>query len=787
MQKSLEIFKAEPQSVFDILCVRNSIGFYLPAYQRPYSWEDTHIKDLFSDCENVFRNLLKSEDAIIFLGSILSVDDSNANTVYPLEKNHKPAHIKLIIDGQQRLTTLALIITCLNERLRILLPRLKKEFDTEQDENTRDALENLREIASQIILDTPNTMVETTAVDTVYKFLPKIIRSQVDCWGKDKDKANYTSPIAELLISYQKHIIELEGAILFNELNLGVLSRSSNLLSSNVKEIRKQLDYIQNGFQYKNSENEEEKLSIEKFRETPTLEQCLDFPVDQHLLSVSENNECISAIIYITAFAKFLLHRVCITYVEVNNESYAFDMFEALNTTGEPLTAIETFIPKVIEHIGKKQRDEIQSDLSADEAMLILTKIRDRFEKITKNKDKNDRTKELILAFVRAHQGSVKISSLRDQRDAMIKSYEQCMDIDKDKYLTQLDKTATFLFDHWQAPVPNVDNFVSNQDKDISNLCIRYLVDMKHDIVQPLLMQFILQDEYYATTRAENSSFAKILRAVTAFSVLWRAMSGTADGIDSVYKQLHEKGFTDKSENPEKFTVPPYKLKENILSADNFNVDSIKELFISELNKKIYKKGSPEEGFHNQWLDICSNQPLLKNSKSIKFLILSAFHGIKLCDGGFKRIEEPKTQFLTPTMWGIISRKESILQVFIPDNHPKDKGWTDDSIRHPDVFNKFGNILVDPRINSVSKPGQSWYNLKQNLLAALEHTDLKSIDNYFTNTELSEEAKRNASVLLLESKYDEITYADEWNEQVIDERTTLLLSNAWENLYAWLN
>ncbi|WP_252858232.1 DUF262 domain-containing protein [Photobacterium angustum] len=127
MQKSLDIFKAEPQSVFDVLCDKKNTGFYMPAYQRPYSWEETHIKDLFSDCENVFRNLLESPDAIIFLGSILSVDDSAATTIFPIAKRQTPTHIKLVIDGQQRLSTLMLILLCLNERLRTLLPQLKKE------------------------------------------------------------------------------------------------------------------------------------------------------------------------------------------------------------------------------------------------------------------------------------------------------------------------------------------------------------------------------------------------------------------------------------------------------------------------------------------------------------------------------------------------------------------------------------------------------------------------------------------------------------------------------------
>lgn len=778
MQKSLDIFKAEPQSVFDVLCDRKNTGFYMPAYQRPYSWEETHIRDLFSDCENVFRNLLNSSDAIIFLGSILSVDDSAAKTIYPLAKRQQtPTHIKLIIDGQQRISTLTLVILCLNERLRIHLPKLKKSIDNETDDAALDALESLREMVSQIILDTSSFVIETQADHSVYKNLPKIIRSQIDCWGKDDKKAMYKSPISELLIAYQRHIVESDGAVVFKELDLSVLNDSSKRVVNNIKEIRRQLNCIENGFQFKNSDGDgEERLSVSDFVDVDTLDECLDLPVDEDLLKASESNK-VAEIIFITAFAKFLLHRVCLTYVEVNNESYAFDMFEALNTTGEPLTAIETFVPKVIEHIGAKQKE---GEPGADEAMLQLNSITDRFENIIKSKDKNDKTKALILAFIRAHEGKVKVTSLRDQRDAMLKSYDQCAYVNKDEYLAQLAKTAEFLFDHWQAPVPDVTRLVPYNELDVASVCMRYLVDIKHDIVQALLVQFMLQDEKYDFVGTEHSSFVKVLKAVTAFSVLWRAMSGGADGIDSVYKKLHERGFDVAGVHSK-----PYRLKDSSLSSEEFNVEAIKAFFWQELENKIIGKESPKEGTYDKWLDICSKQPLLTKSKSIKLLVLAGFHGVKLCEQGFVRSEEPQTQFITPIMWELISNRDRIKKVYSGGSSPC---WSDSTITNPEEFNKLGNILVDARDSIPTGPMQSWLNLKQAMLAALANDSLADIDTILTaRTTLSDEAKRNASVLLLESKYAEITYAEEWNKQAIDERTQLLLSNAWENLTQWLN
>ena len=775
MQKSLDIFNAKPQSVFDVICDNKNTGFYMPAYQRPYSWEENHIRDLFSDCDNVFRNLLNSSDAIIFLGSILSVDDSAAQTIYPIAKRHTPTHIKLIIDGQQRLSTLMLIIMCLNERLRTVLPKLKKLIDTEKDEDIVDSLEGLREIVSQIILDTSNFVIDTTAEHQLYKHLPKIIRSQVDCWGKDEKKAIYKSPLSELLIGYQRHVVELQGSTIFKEYDLTQLKESSKRVVANVKEIRKQLNCVQNGFQFNNTD-EDESIQVSDFVNVSTLDTCLDFPVDEDLLKASENSK-VAEIIFITAFAKFLLHRVCLTYVEVNSESYAFDMFEALNTTGEPLTAIETFVPKVIEHISSKQKDE---DSDVGEAMLLLNSITDRFESIIKSKEKNDKTKALILAFVRAFEGKVKITSLRDQRDAMLRSYEQCSYVDKDEYLAQLAKSADFLFDYWQVNIPDVEGLVSSNDTEIANVCLRYLVDMNHDIVQSLLIQSLLQDEKYSLVGAEHSSFIKVLKAVTAFSVLWRAMSGGADGIDGVYKKLHERGFEVSGVHHK-----PYALKDSSLSSEEFNIDALKTFFSHELENKIISKGSPKEGPYEQWLDVCSKQPILTKSKSIKLLILAGFHGVKLQDSQFVRSEEPKTQFLTTTMWTLISNKDRIKRVY---NGNTLVDWPDADIQNPEEFNKLGNVLIDARDNIVNGSGQSWYSIKQAMLEALSNDSLGDIDAILeAQTGISDEVKRNMSVLLLESKYADITYAEDWNKAAIDERTQLLLANAWENLNQWLN
>ncbi len=68
--------------------------FLIPLYQRKYSWQKKHCQRLYTDLLKIHRNNLYSH----FFGSIVSVKASETNNDL------------LIIDGQQRLTTISLLI-----------------------------------------------------------------------------------------------------------------------------------------------------------------------------------------------------------------------------------------------------------------------------------------------------------------------------------------------------------------------------------------------------------------------------------------------------------------------------------------------------------------------------------------------------------------------------------------------------------------------------------------------------------------------------------------------------
>jgi len=96
--------KAKETMVLEFL--QNSSQFIIPIYQRTYSWEPEHCRQLWDD---IIRAGKSTSPSILFIGSIVYVAEgfSSVSLQAPL----------LVIDGQQRLTTITLLLEALQKTL----------------------------------------------------------------------------------------------------------------------------------------------------------------------------------------------------------------------------------------------------------------------------------------------------------------------------------------------------------------------------------------------------------------------------------------------------------------------------------------------------------------------------------------------------------------------------------------------------------------------------------------------------------------------------------------------
>lgn len=86
--------------------------FRVPAYQRSYAWETEHVEALLADISDA----IKAKEKEYFLGSIVVTG--------PVERRFE------VVDGQQRLTTISLLISAIRDRFR-------SEGDQEADTSIR--------------------------------------------------------------------------------------------------------------------------------------------------------------------------------------------------------------------------------------------------------------------------------------------------------------------------------------------------------------------------------------------------------------------------------------------------------------------------------------------------------------------------------------------------------------------------------------------------------------------------------------------------------------------------
>ncbi len=90
-----QIFSSQPIAASDGKNISGKL--VIPEYQRPYSWNENQINKLLTDYQNYSEDITKNEtDYLYYLGSMI------------LHQSEENGYLN-IIDGQQRLTTLALI------------------------------------------------------------------------------------------------------------------------------------------------------------------------------------------------------------------------------------------------------------------------------------------------------------------------------------------------------------------------------------------------------------------------------------------------------------------------------------------------------------------------------------------------------------------------------------------------------------------------------------------------------------------------------------------------------
>ncbi len=192
------------------------MAFYIPAYQRGYRWTQRQVKDLLND---IFEFSKKNGNAGIYCLQPLVVVNRPGDEHQIMEKIHKAdalSEVKRIletskeqwevVDGQQRLTTIRLILEVLQQ----------SHFYDIEYETRSDSAKFLNDIKSENSASVANNNIDYYHIEQAFNV--------IGTWLEGKDEARFLNVLLNQVkfIWYETH--EENPKEVFTRLNIGKIS-----------------------------------------------------------------------------------------------------------------------------------------------------------------------------------------------------------------------------------------------------------------------------------------------------------------------------------------------------------------------------------------------------------------------------------------------------------------------------------------------------------------------------------------------------------------------------------
>ena len=758
MQRVTDPFTAKADNFKKIMSSDiGSAGFRVPEYQRTYDWSKENIKRLLEDCLNGFYYLSQSRDeSYTFLGTIILVVETP-------EPSFEGTSFS-VIDGQQRLTTLALLCCVLIEELfsrQEDVHHLQESTASWIKKEIKFIRENLFNCVSGYLRDG----------DQLRGF-PRIVRPPEDNRGFSPPEAKYRSVIAKSLKdfadSYQQGnpafpSIQTEDGIdalrlcqnyqyIKKQVELGVYDGDSTLGAEDQNELEhNQIDY--KDFRERGLYNLFEKLDL--FSDPAERSYAIE-----DIASTPDS----SGLVRIMLFSYYLLKSVILTRVETDDEDSAFDIFDSLNTTGEPLTAIETFKPRVVDFENKN------TGYSGSETEKHFKRLEENLNYIEIAK-RQTTAKELLVTFALYLEGYKLAQNLAVQRAYLRTNFDEAQNSGLTRRMVQsLADIAEFQHTFWNRDsIQTLGSIGSNETSDWIKLCCTFILEMKTSLTIPIMARYWAE---YKQNQNWNA-FADVVKALTAFLVLRRSITGNTRGIDSDFRKMMGKLCIGLD------------YSNSLLSLDDLKKMLRKYLAIPRIGVKDKET----------WVSQACEMPLADYSSPLCRFLLFAASDNAIADqeneGLLKRegiIPSDQLTFLNFSKWQ--DGRYATVEHIAPESNSSG-GWDVNIYSNSRTRHTIGNIILLPQKENASVGNAAWAKKKifYRLLVAKEEEDRKL---------LLEQAKKEGLVFgkqtqaLLDKQerldmIEPIANVDEWTECIIQKRTKNILELAWDVIAPWLS
>ncbi len=507
---------------FGELIGRLGLCFYVPTYQRGFTWGSDQIERLFEDLFAGTDRVAAGDNPSTFLGSVIFFADQYA--VDPKKANALPTDVFHVVDGQQRLTTLLLMCSSMMRTAHQVLTELDatQVADSDPDPTTTWLREILKSVCGRLL---GALHFDDGRAENGYRYKPRMIRQASDIWGNTITDARYESDIAWYL--HQIAIARAETSAY----EPVVVSPHRPHLRLALEAIESALTAVQTG--------EIDCAALSELEFVTSDEACgrlLNHP-EGAPIGPTSFSELQRRGARIATIASFLLTHVKLIEVLAPNEEYAFTLFEPLNTTGQPLTPIETMKPLVVQAEGGS------SNFMGSPSARHLEAVDRYLPEDLKPDHRARRLDALITSFALVERGEKIGRGLLAQRSFLRRPYESAAGMDlhgRRAFSHGLATTANFLNDVWDDDSPAM-SLLGNEH---THLCLEVLTTTRHSIAIPLLIRFYERADE-TKTDSDIAEFRQVLRSVTAFWTLWRTALTTTSGIDTVHRRLIREGYAE--------------------------------------------------------------------------------------------------------------------------------------------------------------------------------------------------------------------------------------------------
>jgi hypothetical protein len=481
----------------------------------------------------------------------------------------------------------------------------------------------------------------------------------------------------------------------------------------------------------------------------------------------------------------FILHRVAITVVQVKKEQYAFSVFDAQNGRGQALAPFETFRPLVMSAVGiADYRNSVEDKL--------LTSIANDLGNLDEETNRKSAI-NITISFALAECGHKLSKDISVQRTFFRNSFALVADnpAGRIQYLELLQAIVQLkkaIWSNWRSPkLPNDALYAVSSELRV---CLGFLAKIDHTIVLPIIAKYWLRVEKATDDESKSEmllEFEKVVKAIAAFTTLYRAISGPTDGIDDVYRQV----ITGISSPNDRAALQRSKFdfyRQDVPVEDDLSAVS----FCKDLGARL-TEGKPYRAIldRSSFISQGKNVNIFKSGRDIARFMLFVANNDCVGDEDSPGLLKPGAfgcnTVLTEAIWGAAA---STTVEHVAPQSILSPGWDEGIYNNSNMIHYIGNLTLCPQAINGALGKEPWSRKRQAFKALglpLPISGIKNALNEASPPFSNLVDKLDGAGLNFCPFFSNIgSKTDEWNADFINARTENILGLVWDKLAPWL-